>query len=186
MDIGKLIIKCQSGDTAAFGELYELFSEKIFRFIKLKVQSQQPAEDILQETFVKAWKALPNFKVEGGNFSAWLYKIAGNSVNDYFRKLYRSPETLELNEQIDIADPISFQEQSDLQADVQNIKTVLSDLPVYYRQVLELRFIQDFSINETAQILGKSNLAIRLSQHRALKELRKIINSKQNDEFAKI
>ncbi len=186
MDIGNLIKKSQAGDTRAFAELYDLFSEKIFRYIKLKVQSQQPAEDILQETFIKTWRALPKFKVEGGNFSAWLYKIAGNAVNDYFRKLYRAPETLELNEHIDVADSRSFLEQVVLENDIESAKLSLAQLPSAYRQVLELRFIQDFTISEAAEILGKSNLAVRLAQHRALKQLRKIISEINDSEYSKI
>jgi RNA polymerase sigma-70 factor (ECF subfamily) len=175
-----LIHKAQDGDKQAFAELYDKFADKIFRFVLLKVGAREQTEDILQETFIKAWQSLPKYEIEGGNFSAWLYKIAGNTVTDYYRKMYRRPETLELNENIDIAAPNLIADQLELKADIETLKQCINQLPATYRQVLELRFVQDFSIKETASILRKSNLAVRLLQHRALKQLRDIL---QNNEF---
>ena len=183
--MNKLIQQAQAGNKQAFGQLYDEFADRIFRFILLKVGGKQQAEDILQETFIKAWQALPKYKVDGGNFSAWLYKIAGNTVTDYYRKIYRRPETLELNEAIDIAAPHLITDQIQLQADIETLKQSMNLLPATYRQVLELRFVQDFTVTETASILRKSNLAVRLLQHRALKQL-KIILSNNASEYSRI
>jgi RNA polymerase sigma-70 factor, ECF subfamily len=176
MDIAKLIQEARQGNSAAFGEIYDLFADRIFRYIRLKVQDPSQAEDILQEVFVKSWQGLPTLRLEGLNFNAWIYKIAGNTVNDHFRKLYRSPQTFELDENINMASPDKADREIISQQDRQAITQALAALPVQYRQVLELRFIQEFSISETADVLGKSNLAVRLLQHRALVQLRKIFN----------
>ncbi len=185
-DLELLIKKCQDGDTEAFGEIYEQFSERIFRFIKLKVQNKPQAEDILQDTFVKAWRGLPNFSSQKGDFSAWLYTIAGNTINDYFRKIYRAPESLELDENINIASFHSPLKDAIMASDSFELTSAIKLLPTAYRQVLELRFIQDFSISETAKILDKSNLAIRLSQFRALKQLKEIMRKNYDSEYSKI
>lgn len=174
MDISKLVEDAKQGNTAAFAEIYEIYADRIFRYIRLKVQDKAQAEDILQEVFVKAWKGLKNTREEKLNFNAWIYKIAANTINDFFRKFYRSPQTLELNESIDVASSAGADQAVTVKQDSESLKQALSALPSQYRQVLDLRYIQDFSISETAYILGKSNLAVRLLLHRALKQLKKI------------
>jgi RNA polymerase sigma-70 factor (ECF subfamily) len=186
MEHEDLIKKCRAGDAAAFAELYDIYSEKIFRYIKLKIQNSHQAEDILQDTFIKAWQALPKFETKDGNFNAWLYKIAGNAINDYFRKLYRSPQALELNESADVAAGGSLAREVEVLVDMENVRQALNVLPLISRQVLELRFIQEFSIKETADILGKSGLAVRLIQHRGLKQLRELLKKDNEPEYSKI
>ena len=181
MEILELVSKTKQGDTEAFASLYDQFADRIFRFVKLKVQNQQQAEDILQETFIKAWQGMANLKLEDLNFSAWLYRIAHNSINDYYRKIYRSPETLELNENIDVEANISLPDQLQKENDIAGIREALRHLPAQYRQILELRFIQDFTISETAGILKKTNLAVRVLRYRALKKLRETISKKKYD-----
>lgn len=175
----------QKGDKEAFTRLYDEYADRLFKFVLIKVGNKPQAEDILQDVFIKAWQALPKFKTEGGNLNAWLYRIATNSITDYYRKLYRKPEALELNEEINIAAPQSISEEIETQADIATLKNALAQLRPSYRQVLELRFIQDFTISETAKILNKSNLAVRLLQHRALKDL-KIILQNEDLGYSKI
>lgn len=186
MDIKELVKQAQQGSEQAFAGIYDEFADRIFKFIRLKVGHQQHAEDILQETFVKAWKGLSGLKLEELNFSAWLYRVASNAVNDYFRKMYSRPESLELDENTDIPDNSYLPERLDRQQELGELKRCLQTLPVNYRQVLELRFIQDFSVDETASILRKSNLATRLTQYRALKKLKEIILEENTYEYKKI
>lgn len=175
IDILQLVKKAKNGDEAAFGQLYDLFAQRIFRYISLKIQDSSLAEDILQDTFIKAWKALPDLPEENLNFSAWLYKIAGNCVNDYFRKKYRSPDTVELEEALFITTHDGIGEQLSIEADMQVVESAFTKLPAQYRQVLELLFIQDFSLQETAKILQKNYVSVRVLQYRALKRLKEII-----------
>jgi len=186
MDIIELVNKTKNGDAGAFAQIYDQFADRIFRFIKMKVQNQPQAEDILQDTFIKAWGGIARLESKDLNFSAWLYRIAQNSVNDYYRKMYRMPEAVELNENIDIAATTSLPQELQRQNDIVEIKEALQYLPAAYRQVLELRFIQDFTISESAHILNKTNLATRLLQHRALKKLRETVSKKYDYGFRKI
>lgn len=176
MQLEELIKKSKDGQSEAFAEIYDQFADKIFRFIKIKIQNQEQAEDVLQEVFLKAWQGLKNLRLENLNFSAWLYTITRNAINDYYRKYYRAPKIAELDENLEaIAIGESQEKILDSKFARQNIQKSFEELPVQYKEVLEMRFIQDFSPEETALILGKSNLAIRLAQHRALKKLKNIM-----------
>ncbi len=186
MEILELVRKTKQGDQEAFAQLYDQFADRIFKFIKLKVGSKQQAEDILQDTFVKVWNGAKTLRLEELNFSAWIYRVAHNAVNDYYRKIYRQPENLELNENIDVASGTSLSDELESKENSINIKQALQSLPNQYRQVLELRFIQDFTVDETAKILGKNNLSTRLLQHRALKKLKENISQNHVRDFQKI
>ncbi len=186
MEILELAKKAKGGDQQAFGEIYDLYAQKIYKFICYKVKTRE-SEDILQEVFIKAWNGMANLKLENLNFNAWLYRIASNTINDYFRKFYRTEQTVELDENASIYNSADVPaNRLALQGDVEMVKRALKALPSQYQQVLELRFIQDFTLQETANILNKSNLAVRLLQHRALKNLRANLDKKYDYGYEKI
>lgn len=81
----ELIIRTQKGDTKAFNPIVTKYQQKIYNLIYKRVHNRESAEDICQEVFLKAWKALPNFKGQAA-FSSWLYKIAINCSIDFLRK----------------------------------------------------------------------------------------------------
>ncbi|MBI5530533.1 MAG: sigma-70 family RNA polymerase sigma factor [Candidatus Doudnabacteria bacterium] len=176
MDINDLIKRVQQGDSEAFGQVYDIFAQRIFKYIRLKVQNKEQAEDILQEVFIKAYKGIAALKLEGLNFNAWLYRVASNTVNDHFRKKYRTPEILNIDDHQDISSSSSPQKDMEFRSEMSTVLAAFEDLSPIYRQVLELRFLQDLTIKETAHILSKSQLAIRLLQHRALKKVEGIIS----------
>ncbi len=178
MGMNELVRLAQQGNAEAFAQIYDQFAQKIFRFVRLKIQNQQEAEDVLQEVFLKAYRGLPALKLESLNFSAWLYKIAANTVNDAFRKKYRSPAISGMDENFDTASSYSLEAEASLASELNTVKAALKFLRPQYQQVLELRFVQDFSLEETAKIMRKSNLSVRLLQFRALKKLKLILNSK--------
>lgn len=171
-DLSELIAQAQEGRTEAFGRIFDHFSQPIFRFIRAKVQGKEQAEDLLQETFIKAWRGLPTYRPQGGSFSGWLYRIALNTVTDHYRKAARSVQTVEIMENVDVPATENQEQLLDSSLDAELLRGFLEKLPEKYRLVLELRFISDLSIKETAEILKKSELAIRVLQHRALKKLR--------------
>src|SRR3989344_4603860 len=139
MDINTLVEKAKQGDTEAFGRIYDEFVRRIFKFVRQKIQNQQEAEDIVQETFVKAYKGLASLKTEDLNFSAWLYRIAGNTVNDHFMKKYRTPDTAAIDENFDLPDSYSLEKEAVLNSDLEIVRSCLGSLPPLYKQVLELR-----------------------------------------------
>ncbi|MDR3642256.1 MAG: sigma-70 family RNA polymerase sigma factor [Candidatus Doudnabacteria bacterium] len=177
MEINHLVKLARDGDEEAFGQIYDNFAQKIFKFIRYKIQNRQEAEDVLQEVFTKAYIGLGSFSMENLNFSAWLYKVAGNTINDHFRKKYRSPVTAAIDENFDAPSGYSLQDEAATKWDWNLARDAFSQLPAVYRQVLELRFVQELSVDEVADILHKSNLSVRLIQHRALKKVRQILNN---------
>lgn len=183
----ELIAKAKQGDSQAFGEIYDEYAQRIFKFIKFKVTNQQEAEDLLQSVFLKAWQHLPRLRMENLNFSAWLYRIALNSVNDYYRKHYRSFMLLPLDDHIaTITSPATASGDYRAAEIRQTIEQAFSLLPPQYKEILELRFIQEFSVKEVAEITGKSSLAIRVTQFRALKRLREILQNHYDYGYEKI
>lgn len=172
MNLEALVKQAQGGDTQSFGLIYDAFADKIFRYITIKIQDSFEAEDILQEVFVKAWQGLPKFKADNGNFSAWLYRIATNCINDLFRKKYRRPDAVELDEAMHVAGQENIEHDLQDQMDRDVLHAHLEALPDKYREVLELRFVHDLTIEETAHALKKSNVTVRVLQFRALDKLR--------------
>lgn len=185
MELSEAVIKAKQGDSHAFGFIYDSFADKIFRYIKVKIQDQAQAEDILQEVFMKAWNGLPNIKTDGLNFSAWIYRIASNAINDHFRKVYRTPKMVDI-EEVNVIMPYSIEERYQTGEEIEKMKKCFDLLPAQYKEVLELRYVRDFTTAETAEIIGKTNLAVRLIQHRALKKLKEIMDDIYDVGYEKI
>lgn len=177
METNQLVRQAKNGDSEAFGRLYDSFAQRIFKYIRLKIQNRQEAEDILQDVFVKAYNGLGGLKLEDLNFNAWLYRIAGNTINDYFRKKYRTPDMVSIDETFDLPSKVSVQKEVEIKSDMETLQKAFTGLPPLYKQVLELRFLQEFSLGEIAKILNKSNLSVRLLQYRALKKVSVILKN---------
>jgi RNA polymerase sigma-70 factor (ECF subfamily) len=176
MKINSLVALAQKGEASAFAELYDLFAQKLFRHIIFKVNNRHIAEDLLQETFLKAWKNLSSLKLENLNFSAWLYRIASNCVIDFYRQTERKPKTVELNEVTQTPFLIAPRSTLELSEDQEGLLKTMELLNPRYRQILNLRFIDDKSAEETAIILNISKFTVYVIQHRALKKLRQLLS----------
>lgn len=172
-----LIQRAGNGDTDAFGALYLLYLDAIYRYIFYRVGDVHDAEDLTEHVFLKAWEALPGYKQRGHPFSSWLYRIAHNVVIDYKR---RRKNIVPLSESDDKqwrdpqANPLRQVILSETEAAL--LKAV-SQLPEEQQQVIILRFIEGLSHAEVAHILEKSDGACRMIQHRALNALNKRLAS---------
>lgn len=179
LDVLSTVARAQKGDTAAFGELYDTYANRLYRFISFKIPTRELAEDILQDTFLKAWQALPKLTLENLNFSAWLYRIARNSVNDHYRAVKRRPTPDNIENYYSLTSNSDTLSETAINFDIAIMREVLQKLSPSYRQILELRFLQEFSVEETADIVGKTAVAVRITQHRALKTLNKLLSERQ-------
>src|SRR6185369_7951470 len=148
MNVNELVSKAQGGDQQAFAELYDGFAQKIFKYIRLKIQDRQEAEDILQEVFIKAYRGLGTLSMENLNFNAWLYKVCGNTINDFFRKKYRTPQISGMNEEFDAPSSYSLEKEAEIKWEYNEACEAFDQLPPLYKQVLELRFTEQLEINE--------------------------------------
>ena len=179
--INKLVEQVQSGDQAAFAALYDEFAQRLYAFIRIKVADTEKAEDILQDVFLKAWQGCRNLKIKDLNFSAWLYRVAANTINDFYRKTYREPKTVSIDEAKEIAGIDDPAADASRRLEKRVIEQTLDQLPPHYKEVIELRFLQDFSITDTAQILGRNSVTVRVWQHRAMKQLEQLFKNYAKD-----
>ena len=159
----------------SFSKIYDKYIDKIYRFIFLKVNSQETAEDLTSETFLKGWEAFKKSqnphtnKIE--NPSAFLYQIARNLITDHYREKGRA-QFISI-ENVKILDPENnIEEKTALNSDIDTIRAVLANLKDDYQNVIIWHYLDDLSINEVAKVLGRTEEATRVLLHRALKSLK--------------
>lgn len=175
----QIIKQARQGSAEHFGILYDHYIAPIYRFIFLKVSDKAAAEDITHEVFLRAWQNIGSYNDQGHPFSSWLYQIARNKVIDYYRTK-RNNVSLEniAEDSIQVAPAIA--ENLDLQSSFQQVKAAISQLNEEQQNVIILRFIEEKSSSEIAEIIGKSEGAVRIIQHRALNKLRELLQSSNN------
>ncbi len=171
-----LIEKAIKGEASAFGLLYDKYQPQIYRFIYLKVGLREEAEDLTHQVFLKSWQNIENFNFQGFPFSSWLYSVARHQVIDFYRTKKTSIVLEEIVE-LKTNDP-SAEEALDSEVILEKVKKAIAQLGDEQQDVIILRFIEDFSLQEVASILDKTEGAVKLLQHRGIKNLRKILNSK--------
>lgn len=173
MDSDGLLQLAKNGDKDAFGNLYKIYYERIYRYCSIHISDSSLALDICQETFIRAWKSLPSFSVRSdGTFQAYLFRIAHNLVIDQWRKKKEYP--LEIAETIHTDE--SLEDKVDAKDRVEEVRTALSKLNDIDRQIIILRYFEELSHNEISKILHINDGAIRVRTIRILKKLQTIIN----------
>ncbi len=177
-DEEKLIQKAKEGGEEAFGLLYDRYITPIYRFVFLKVGGKKgDAEDITHEVFLSAWKNIKRYEFKGFPFSSWLYRIARNAVIDYYRTAKPSIALDQVPEHFVVTE-ISEEEKFDDALELQAIRGCLTLLEPVYQDVLIMKFIEEKTNKEIAAALEKSEGAVRVIQHRALKQLKKHIDER--------
>lgn len=170
----ELIRRAVRGDAEAFGELYTFHLDRIYRYIFYKVGNAMEAEDLTEQVFLKAWQAIEGYRHERYPFSSWLYRIAHNLVIDY----YRTRKDVEPLDSVSFTlanEALSPEEILIKKAEVVRLREAIARLPEAQQRLLLLRFIGGLSHAQVAQIIGKSEGAVRVMQHRALATLRDIL-----------
>jgi RNA polymerase sigma-70 factor, ECF subfamily len=173
----QLVLQAQAGNSEAFGQLYDAYMERIYRFVYFRVEDQQTAEDITSQVFLKAWSNLDRFQFSRTPYLAWLYTIAHNAVIDHYRT--RKVTTALDDVQLSQPDHSELVENDiDLTAEMKSVKMALQSLTDDQQKVLTLKFIEGMSNNEIARHLGKREGAIRALQMRGLQALAKQLEEK--------
>lgn len=154
-----------------FSQIYDNHIEKIYRFIFLKVSSQEIAQDLCSETFLRAWQSFKQDSNKIDNPQAFLYQIARNLVVDHYREKARTK--IVSIDYVPIIDPGQDLEKKTFQdSDLETIKANLADLKQDYQEMIIWHYIDDLSIPEIAKIINKKEGTARVSLHRALKALK--------------
>ncbi|MGH2581404.1 MAG: RNA polymerase sigma factor [Anaerolineales bacterium] len=164
------------GDENAFGELYDTYVDSIYRFIYLRVEDQQTAEDITSNVFLKAWEKLGGYKQRGVPFRAWLFRIARNAVIDHYRT---RKETAPLEAVVNTYDPDarSVSEKVSVRMEAEKVVEVMQQLTHDQRNVLTLKLVHGLNTKEVARALGKRQGAVRALQMRGLQALAKFMEN---------
>jgi RNA polymerase sigma-70 factor, ECF subfamily len=163
-------------DFEAFAELYRRYLCPVYRFVRSQVPDDATAEDLTAHVFFKALSSAGSYRGDG-SYSAWIFRIAHNSLSTWRRRAGRSVEVVEeVPERVDPTPSPPSQvivgEERDL------IWQTVSQLPPAQREVVGLRYIEDFSIEEVAEITRRSRGAVRILLHRARNRLRKALDGK--------
>ena len=167
----KLVALALDGNTDAFGELVDMYWEKINALVYQKLGRFPEVEDIVQETFIKAYYRLPQLR-KPENFAAWLYQIASMLCIDHLRSKKKKSVSLDVmqEKEIQFEKPEEEFTPSELFGEILN---VVGDLPEIYRVVVTLRFLEGMSCKEIAQHLGEPQGTVRNRLFRANEILRR-------------
>ena len=157
-----------------FSQIYDRYIDKIYRFIFFKVNSQEIAQDLTSETFLKSWESFKNGnKIE--NIQAYLYKTARNLVIDFYREKGKVQIVSADNPLIPDPAP-NLEEKAMLSSELGQIRQALTELNDDYQNVIIWYYLDDLSISEISQMLGRTDDATRVLLSRALQALRNEIN----------
>ncbi len=157
-----------------FGQIYNRYINKIYKFVFLKVNSQEIAEDLTSETFSRTWVVFKENQDEIKNVRAFLYKTANNLVIDHYRQKARVNIVSTNNPSV----PTIIDSSQDLEkhvllnSDMDKVKQALLHLKEDYQNIIIWHYLNDLSISEVSEILNKSKQATRVLLHRALKALK--------------
>ncbi len=172
----ELVEAAKKGDKDAFGEIYRLFLSRIYRFVYYLVYDESLAEDITQDTFIKAWKAMPGFSLKKGTIQAYLFTIARNLVIDNQRK----KKEISLEAVVVDFEGSDNLEKSYIDSEERGmVRKALTCLDGAEKQMVILRYFEEFSYAEIARVVGKNEGTIRVKVHRTLGKLKDYIQRKK-------
>jgi RNA polymerase sigma-70 factor (ECF subfamily) len=178
-EVWALVERAQAGESAAFGLIYDRYVDTVFRFVYFRVGNRQLAEDLTSDTFLRALKRIGSFTWQGRDLGAWLVTIARNLVADHFKSgRYRLEVTT--GDVLDADREDRGPEGSPESAVVDHITnvallTAVKQLNPEQQECIVLRFLQGFSVAETARTMGKNEGAIKALQYRAVRALARLL-----------
>ena len=177
-DDAALAVRASKGEAAAFGLLYDKHVSAIYRYVYYRVRDDAEAEDLTSDVFMRALKAMPRYEPRQA-FLAWLYRIARNAVIDRARRGNRQvsfEDALQHPDADRVVDPTS---EILAASDSATLRSALAKLTPLQQEVVVLRFLEGFSTEEIAKIVGKREGTVRGIQFRAIGALRQLIPSRE-------
>ncbi len=172
-----LVQAAQQLDPSALGSLYEVYYPKVYGYAYLQLGDVQLAEDVASDVMLRLLESIKSFRFRGVPFRAWVFRIARNRIIDVHRRRRRRRE-VGLNEGIAVnrEDPAAAMDRS---LDRSRLQVALRRLKEEQRQVIILKFMEDFDNASAAKVLGRSQGAVKSLQHRALISLKRILSEGQ-------
>ncbi len=167
-----LVVAAQNGDRDAYGALYERYMDTVFRFVYFRTGNRQIAEDIVADTFERAWKRIGSFVWQGRDIGAWFITISRNLTADYFKGgRYRLEVTTGDVLDADQTDRPDMRPEEAVTDYFRNreLAAALKQLNEEQLEVLVLRFYRGLDVKETCAVMGKKEGAVKALQYRAVR-----------------
>lgn len=176
----KIYSKIKNRDHEAFMKAYDLYIDDIYRFVYFKVGDSEEAKDLTSSVFLKTWNYIQNESVKDcKTLRALIYKVARNTIIDHYRKNSQAtkvPLEYEDGTAIDIEDEgQTVLEKLEILSEYKIVEEKIKELKDEYREVIILRYVNDLSVAEISQIIGKSKGNVRVIISRSLKALKNLI-----------
>lgn len=172
-----IVDRAIKGDESAFTQIYDMYFNKVYKYIYFRIRRQVESEDLTQEVFIKALKAIGSYKSGSTPFAAWLFRIAHNQLIDFVRK-YSKIQSTSLDEAATIIgsdDPVADTERN---MEIAQLAAAIEELPPAQQEVISLRFIAGLPISEVAKVAGKSEGTVKALQFNGTAALRKLLAGK--------
>jgi len=158
------------GDAKAFKQLHQSHVTRVRHYVAYRVGRPEDADEITNEVFLRSWEYMTAQQVE--NVTALFFRIARNLIADHYRKSGRTVPLTPIMED-NLAAPGSIEHDAQVKEEMSDLVEIMKGLKDEYREVLELRYQDEMSIDEIAELLGKTPNAVRVLLHRAKQALKK-------------
>jgi len=174
------VAQAAAGDVEAVGRLYDAYIKRLYGFCLAKVGNETDAEDLAEDVFVKVIGALDGFEWRdlgsrtNNPFSAWIFRIARNHVTSFYRRAATRGAETEVPDSLR-DESRSPAEQVEITLTIEEVFTIVEQLPEAQREVIQLRFGAGLSVRETATALDKRETNVKVLQHKGVKRLRELL-----------
>lgn len=174
----ELLEQARKGNRQALNQLVSSHWQLLYRFIFYKVRHKEEAEELTQETLLKAVVYLPKFEDRGIPFRSFVMRIAANLVTDHWRKKARGGDALPLAEAVMLSNEAGPDELAILEERRAIVHQAIETLPEEQKKVIQLRLLEGKSIKEAADLMKKTEGALKMLQQRAMQNIRKRIEGR--------
>jgi len=164
-----IIRECQAGNLKKFGKLYDQYIKKIYNFIFYKTLQKEITEDLTSQTFIKALENISKYNNAKGSFSSWLYKIARNTVIDYYRT---KKENFNIADFSNLSSYENLEDKTDIKQQLEKIQKYLKKLKAEQREIIIMRIWDGLSYEEISHIINKSQASCKMLFSRTINKLR--------------
>ena len=175
-DEEKLLAGARQLNSSALSQIHDCFYDRIYRYVRYRTDDGQVAEDAASEVFVRLLDAIRNERAPRTSLRGWLFGTASHIVDDHYRRRYQeNNEDLADHESLPASREADPEHQLQLHLTHERLRAVMSRLTPEQQHVVTLRFGQGMSHREVAQILNKSEGAVKVLQFRALQAMRRLL-----------
>lgn len=192
LDDEALVARAGRGDKRAFAELYRRHVDAVFAYVRYRVRDEALAEDLCQDVFLNAYKAMPGFRWQG-RLRPWLLRVAHNRVANHWRTRSRRPQEAapppsgedEEDPLLQLIDDAHFLDAVELRFQTQEVIDAMAELSELQAQAIVLRFVLELSVAETASVMSRGISAVKSLQFSGLVKLRAALAPTEADESAR-